>query len=127
MFAAFDPEHLPQRDQLLRYLDGLRRSDRMLQILAEGLTERGGNGMLAFYGDHLPSFPRAFHYFGFNDLHSDYVIWPGHAGASQRVDIAAHRLGSAVVDRHLGSREVRTGAVEAAAVRAARPVPIAAV
>jgi phosphoglycerol transferase MdoB-like AlkP superfamily enzyme len=125
MSAAFDPEKLPQRDQLLRYLDGLRRSNRMLQILAEGLTERGGDGVLAFYGDHLPSFPRAFNYFGFHDLHSDYVIWPGRAGPVHCIDLPAHRLGSTVVDKILGEQEGRPAAAEAAS-RAATPVPIAA-
>jgi hypothetical protein len=123
--AAFDPESLPQRDQLLRYLDGLRRSDRMLQILAEGLTERGNDGVLAFYGDHLPSFPRAFHYFGFEELHSDYVIWPGHAESPQRVDLLAHQLGNAVVDLVLGDHEGRVDAI-AEAMKGATPMPIAA-
>src|SRR5258708_39507973 len=95
----------------------------MLQNLAEGLTERGGDGVLAFYGDHLPSFPRAFSYFGFHDLHSDYVIWPGRAAPARRIDLPAHRLGSTVVDKVLGEREGRPAA--AAASRAA-PVPIAA-
>src|SRR5260370_265219 len=37
----FDPAKLPQGTALLRYLDGLRRSDEMLRILMEGLEERG--------------------------------------------------------------------------------------
>ena len=81
--------------------------------------------VLAFYGDHLPSFPRAFNYFGFHDLHSDYVIWPGRAGPAHCIDLPAHRLGSTVVDKVLGERGGRPAAVEAAS-QTVTPVPIAA-
>jgi phosphoglycerol transferase MdoB-like AlkP superfamily enzyme len=122
MAAVLNPEDLPQRDQLLRYLDGLRRSDRMLQILVEGLEQRGGDGTLAFYGDHLPSFPQAFQYFGFDEPHSDYVVWPVRNAAPQRVDLPAHRLGRVVVDAVLGATEEPVAAAELAAV-APLPVP----
>lgn len=115
MAAVLHPEDLPQRDQLLRYLDGVRRSDRMLQILAGGLEERGGAGTLAFYGDHLPSFPQAFQYFGFDEPHSDYVIWPGRSEAPLCIDLPAHQLGRAVVDLVLGDSEARASTAEAAA------------
>ena len=114
MPATLHPEDLPQREQLLRYLDGVRRSDRMLQILMEGLEERRRDATLAFYGDHLPSFPHAFQYFGFEEPHSDYVIWPGGAGAPFQIDLPAHRLGRVVVDSVLGTVDGRVAAAEAA-------------
>lgn len=116
--AVFEPKDLPERDQFLRYLDGVRRSDRMLQILADGLERRGNDASLAFYGDHLPSLPQAFGYFGFDEPHSDYVIWPGTGAAPRQVDLPAHRLGRAVVDRVLGD------AGEAAADAVPEPMPI---
>jgi len=122
MAAVLHPEDLPQREQLLRYLDGVRRSDRMLQILAEALDERRSDGMLAFYGDHLPSFPHAFEYFGFDEPHSDYLIWPG-SGAPRQIDLPAHRLGQAIVDMVLGTELERAGAAEAVTGTARRPIP----
>lgn len=123
--AVLHPEDLPQRDQLLCYLDGVRRSDRMLQILMEGLEERRGDGTLAFYGDHLPSFPHAFRYFGFDEPHSDYVIWPGTGAAPARIDLPAHHLGRAVVDLVLGKTEEPVSAP--AAALGAAPAPVGAV
>jgi hypothetical protein len=108
----FDPTELPQGTALLRYLDGLRRSDEMLRILMEGLEERGSPGVLGFYGDHLPSLPQAFEHFGFDEPHSDYAIWPGETGIPpQRCDLPAQRLGVVIVDALLGA-EATTGAPE---------------
>jgi sulfatase-like protein len=99
----FDPAAVPQGAALLRYLDGLRRSDEMLQILLEGLEKRRAPAILGFYGDHLPSLSQAYAHFGFDAPHSDYVIWPGEKGvAPQRRDLPAHRLGSVIVDALLG-------------------------
>jgi hypothetical protein len=119
--APLGPEDLPERDQLVRYLAGVRRADRMLQILVEGLEQRG-NGTLAFYGDHLPSLPQAFGYFGFDEPHSDYVIWPGNGAAPQRVDLPAHRLGRVVVDRVLGNADGHASAAESAAGLVSAPI-----
>jgi hypothetical protein len=88
----FDPEGVPQGGDLLRYLDGLRRSDEMLEILVEGMERRGRDGVLAFYGDHLPSLPRAFDHFGFAEWSSDYVLWPGTQVPPRQLDLPAHRL-----------------------------------
>lgn len=92
---------VPDNGELLRYLDGLRRSDEMLQILIDGLRRRGSPAVLAFYGDHLPSLTAAFAHFTFDETASDYVIWPGR-GAPQRRDLPAHELGRRVVDMALG-------------------------
>jgi hypothetical protein len=96
---SLEPSGVPQGGELLRYLDGLRRSDEMLQILAEGLTRRRDGGLLGFYGDHLPSLPRAFRHFGFAEWSTDYVLWPGGAHAPWRLDLAAHELAGIVLDR----------------------------
>src|SRR6516225_4321925 len=88
----FDGMSLPQGGELLRYLDGLRRSDEMLQVLLSGLQERHREGVLAFYGDHLPSLPKAFRHFGFEEVGSDYVVWRAGAAAKQQLDLPAHRL-----------------------------------
>jgi hypothetical protein len=94
--ALFNPREIPDGAGLLRYLDGLRRSDAMLQILLGELERRAGPAVLAFYGDHLPSLPRPFAHFGFAETSADYVIWNG-TGAAARRDIAAHQLGQATI------------------------------
>ena len=93
----FDPASIPGGAGLLRYLDGLRRSDEMLQVLLDGLERRGEPAVLGFYGDHLPSLGSAFAHFGFAEGSSDYAVWcPG--AAVQRRDIASHELGRTIVD-----------------------------
>jgi hypothetical protein len=100
--AIFDPAELPDGGELLRYLDGLRRSDEMLRVLMDGLEQRRSPAVLAFYGDHLPSLSNAFRHFGFDEPHSDYAIWPS-AGAPQPRDLPAHELGRLIVDAVLGA------------------------
>jgi Sulfatase len=95
---ALDPTRLPQGGELLRYLHGLRRSDQMLQILMDGLAGNGCEGILAFYGDHLPSLPHAFEHFGFAEWGSDYVLWRSDPSPSRRLDLPAHRLPGVIID-----------------------------
>jgi hypothetical protein len=110
--GLFDPAEMPGGAELLRYLDGLRRSDEMLQILMDGLARRASPSLLAFYGDHLPSLSNAFRHFGFDEWSSDYAIWPS-GEAPQPRDLAAHELGRVIVDAVFGRAE--SGADPAAA------------
>jgi phosphoglycerol transferase MdoB-like AlkP superfamily enzyme len=96
--GALDPKRLPQGGELLRYLHGLRRSDQMLKILMDGMAENGSDGILAFYGDHLPSLPRAFEHFDFDEWGSDYVLWRGDPLPSRRLDLPAYRLPGVIID-----------------------------
>lgn len=95
---CFNSDGVPQGGALLRYLDGLQRSDEMLEILVEGMERRGRDGVLGFYGDHLPSLPQAFAHFGFDEWTSDYVLWPGGATPPRRRDLPAHRLPRLIID-----------------------------
>ena len=104
-------QDLPQRDDLGRYLAGLRRSDEMLRILIDGLERRPG-ALLGFYGDHLPSLPRAFAHLGFEDWRSDYVIWSAAADTPRlrrRYPVRASRRAA----RPRGSGWAGTGSVPA--------------
>jgi hypothetical protein len=83
---------------LLRYLGGLRKSDEMLQILLSELQRRHNDGVLAFYGDHLPSLPQAFRQLGFDEWGSDYVVWQDTGSAAQQLDLPAHRLPKVIID-----------------------------
>lgn len=86
------------------YLDGLVQSDAMLRTLIDGLERRCPDTVLGFYGDHLPSLPRAFAALGFDDWRSDYAIWSRDA-APRRRNLAAHELGRLVADIALSSRK----------------------
>jgi Sulfatase len=114
--ALFDPGEMPDGAGLLRYLDGLKRSDAMLQILIGELEQRGRPAVVAFYGDHLPSLPHAFAHFGFTETSSDYVIWNGGATAERR-DLPADQLGRAAI---AALAAPPTGAHEASQSAAAR-------
>jgi hypothetical protein len=109
--TLFDPDGVPDGAGLLRYLDGLKRSDMMLQILINELERRGTPAVVAFYGDHLPSLPRTFAHFGFGETAADYVIWNG-AGTAARCDIPAHLLGQSVIDIALATSGERRGATQ---------------
>jgi hypothetical protein len=100
----FDPADVPGGEALLRYLDGLRRSDQMLQVLLDALEARGGPAVLGFYGDHLPSLSGAFAHFDFAETSSDYAIWSG-PGTPRERDVDSHELGRIIVDRVLGAAD----------------------
>jgi Sulfatase len=95
----FDPAGVPQGGEFLRYLDGLARSDEMLRILAEGLGPHRYDGVLGFYGDHLPSLPDAFGHFDFDEWASDYVLIDGTASSARRLDLPAYHLPRVILDR----------------------------
>jgi phosphoglycerol transferase MdoB-like AlkP superfamily enzyme len=94
--GLLDPAAVPDGAGLLRYLDGLKRSDTMLHTLLDGLERHAAPAVLAFYGDHLPSLPRAFAHFGFAEGSSDYVVWSS-GGRGERRDIAACELGGLIL------------------------------
>ncbi len=96
--AGLVDRDMRQRDELLRYLDGLRQTDEMLQNLVDGLERRGSEAILACYGDHLPSLPHAFEHLEWDDWRSDYAIRAGAESFAGRCDLAAHELGRFVVD-----------------------------
>jgi hypothetical protein len=89
---------LPESEALARFLTGVKGSDAMLGIFAEALTAHQAPGVLAFYGDHLPSFPAAFAALGFQDRRSDYLIWRPQGPEGRRRDLAAHELPAAILD-----------------------------
>ena len=100
---------LPPESQLLRYLDGIRRSDEMLQILLSGLQQHHRDAVLGFYGDHLPSLPHEFRHFGFDECGSDYVVRHGSVSSARQLDLPAHRLPKIIIDalRETGSIDGR--------------------
>ncbi len=87
---------LPHAGALQQYLDGLRAADRMLELLARDL-QRIERGVLAFYGDHLPSLPSVFDALGFEDSRTDYFIWRPEGCSARHCDLFAHQLPEALL------------------------------
>lgn len=86
---------LPGQRDLLEFLRSVRNSDRMIRILADALSAKPG--LLAFYGDHLPSFPTQFAQLGFAERDTDYLIWRPGRNVGLRVDLPAHLLHAAIL------------------------------
>jgi hypothetical protein len=109
IFAITMGNHGPWQKgaELERYLNGLRQSDEMLRRLIDGLASRRGDALLGFYGDHLPSLPRAFAHLGFEDWRSDYAIW-SKDGIPHEREMATHELGRMLVDLALAPGNMAT-------------------
>lgn len=68
------PASVSEAEGLRAYLRGLKGADTMLRTLSNFLATEFGDGLLAFWGDHLLSFPASFAEFGFADPRTDYLI-----------------------------------------------------
>ena len=86
---------LPGGAELRCFFHGLRHGDAMLGTIGDAAAEQGG--LIAAYGDHVPSLPAAYDALGFRDSATDYAIWGAGGGAGARIDIAAHDLPAAIL------------------------------
>jgi hypothetical protein len=87
---------VPGVSELRRFLHGLKHTDEMLGAVCETLAGLDG-GLVAAYGDHLPSLPAALKALGFTDSATDYAIWDARGGRGSRRDIGAHELPAALL------------------------------
>jgi phosphoglycerol transferase MdoB-like AlkP superfamily enzyme len=83
--------------QLLGFLEGLKRSDAMLARITAAMSRQSSPGLLAFFGDHLPSLPTPFAKLGFAETSTDYFLWRNGEGQAPRRDCAAHELQGAIL------------------------------
>ncbi len=88
-----------EREGLDRYLQSLENADRMLERFTHQVQP---GGLVAFYGDHLPSFPGSFKRLGLSDMRSDYLVWragaqPATHQGSVSSDIDASALGGLIL------------------------------
>ena len=58
-----------------QYLSHVQNADRMIGRLRKALNEMKRDAVFCFYGDHLPSLPKAFRALGYDDPRTDYFIW----------------------------------------------------
>jgi hypothetical protein len=85
-----------EHEPLSRFLFRQREADRAIPVLTTALRARLGRGVLAFYGDHQPSLPKAFAATGLEDERTDYMIYRSDGVTGRRRDMAAHELAEAV-------------------------------
>jgi hypothetical protein len=87
----------PGFDDLTAYLRHLANADRMLGELAALLCARDREGVLCWFGDHVPSMPDVYDALGFADGRTDYLIMS--RGASGRdEDLPVERLGARLAE-----------------------------
>jgi hypothetical protein len=80
-------------DDLSVYLRHLQNADHMIGQLGNALTERHHNGLLCFFGDHVPSMPRVYDVTGFPDGRSDYLVWSPGRSPGTELDTRVEALG----------------------------------
>jgi hypothetical protein len=87
-----------ERQAFKGFLQGVRNADAMLGMLTHALDASAPSGLLAMYGDHLPSFPKTFQRLGFHDNRSDYLLWRAGSNSGTRRDLAAHDLARTILE-----------------------------
>ena len=65
-------------DDLTVYLRHLCNADKMMAMLRQQLTSMPGNGLLCWYGDHVPILPKVYAALDTPDGKTDYFIWAKH-------------------------------------------------
>lgn len=80
-------------DDLSVYLRHLENADHMIGQLSDALAEDHHNGLLCFFGDHVPSMPRVYDATGFTDGRSDYFVWSPSKSSGTELDISVEALG----------------------------------
>ena len=88
-------------DELTVYLRHLANADRMIGTLTAGLQQSPRDGVLCWYGDHVPILQQVYAATGFADARTDYFIWRKGA-VPQFATQAARRiedLGGLLLDR----------------------------
>jgi hypothetical protein len=93
VFRQFSFPPPPGCEDLTVYLRHLRNADRMIGDLASALGQRERDGVLCFFGDHVPSMPKVYRALGFDDGRTDYFLWRTTPGPSAEAELDASELG----------------------------------
>lgn len=88
-------------DELTVYLRHLANADRMIGTLTDALARAPRDGLLCWYGDHVPILPGVYHSADFVDGRTDYFVWrKGEAPpAALPADLRVEALGGLLLDR----------------------------
>ncbi|MGB5669358.1 MAG: sulfatase-like hydrolase/transferase, partial [Sedimenticolaceae bacterium] len=85
-------------EDLTVYLRHLENADTMLDELTGILSRQPRDGLLCWFGDHVPSMPQVYANLGYTDGRTDYLIWRQGTGTTGRRDLAVEDLGAALID-----------------------------
>ncbi|WP_237673772.1 LTA synthase family protein [Vreelandella profundi] len=97
------PNHL--RD-LAVYLHHLSESDKMLASVKSALNTANRQGLLGWYGDHVPILPEAYEYFTPPDSRTPYMIWSTQGPQAEQLPAAGERLACANEPYELAANEL---------------------
>jgi hypothetical protein len=93
-------------DDLTVYLRHLNNADKMISALQISIGRYSSNGILAWYGDHVPIMPNVYDVLAYPDGRTDYFIWANDKAKSNRVqeikNIPARELGMMLIE-HINS------------------------
>lgn len=84
-------------DDLTVYLRHLANADRMLGDLTTLLSQQQREGLLCWFGDHVPSLPSVYAALDFNDGRTDYLLWRTRHHRVEYRDLAVEDLGQALL------------------------------
>jgi phosphoglycerol transferase MdoB-like AlkP superfamily enzyme len=84
-------------EELTVYLRHLRNADRQLGRLREALQQRARPCMLVFYGEHIPSMPKAYDAFGLPDGRTDYFIEATQPSSARFLDLKVENLAEMII------------------------------
>jgi phosphoglycerol transferase MdoB-like AlkP superfamily enzyme len=84
-------------DDLTVYLRHLANADRMLGGLTTLLSQQQREGLLCWFGDHVPSLPRVYAALEFMDGRTDYLLWRTRHRRVEYRDLAVEDLGQALL------------------------------
>lgn len=85
-------------EDLTVYLRHLGNADTMLGELSGMLAHHPRDGVLCWFGDHVPSMPRVYAATGYTDGRTDYLLWRDRVGVAERRDLGVEDLASALLD-----------------------------
>ncbi|MBY5926533.1 MULTISPECIES: LTA synthase family protein [unclassified Halomonas] len=114
------------RNELAVYLRHLANADSMASTLANSLIRQDRQGILCFYGDHVPIMARSYRALGEPDGRSDYLIWTtatSSAGPAELLhdnDIPIDHLAATLWDTVTGMAKASTRQKNACARKAQR-------
>lgn len=73
--GPYGPMDSSPQAALDQYLDRMRHTDQMLQILRHGFAATPRPVVLCVFGDHLPILPTVYDWLGTPEANTDYLIW----------------------------------------------------
>ncbi|MEH6472456.1 MAG: LTA synthase family protein [Halopseudomonas sp.] len=84
----------PGCDDLAVYLGHIRNADRMIDQLTSVLSQASREGVLCWYGDHLPIMPTVYRSMAEVDGRTEYLIWRSDSSSTttQQQDLSVEQL-----------------------------------